>query len=559
MTNILDLAASGKADNVLRDMRVRSLFSPYYLVKVVLGYDKLSPTFHQLEMENFLNRWAAGERKQWIEWSRGFFKSTCFTIGTSIWIVLPFTEEDTTYALEELQIPEDVWFSRVGLHDQDATQLLSFETMDNGKKKVGEIKWHFEENELFRLLFPEIAYTGSESPWNNECLKIRRAGYGRRLPEGTFEAIGVGGALQSRHYRIVWEDDLIGMKATRSPSIMEESIRWHGLLSGAFEDASQQIRFGVSNRWGYHDLNSHIRANEPDFIFHCRSAWETNSEGEDVPTFPERYSLEALFQIRDSGSLTRYDFSCQYMNSPILAGGQEVDISKLHYYTVDDSGGIKCSCGSHYRPSQLLRYLHYDPFNAKGIRSVSCPSIVVIGTSSDKHIFPLDVFTTKGSYKNIFDKIFNWNDKWRPYIFTYEDVGHQNMTEHHIRSMEKTSEHSSKHRRLPTIIPVPTHNKAKEIRIRENLLPYVTGRGGQLSVRKEQLALISQLETFPNERLADDYDILDSLAQGGAKTKDGRVIWRFPVAAEEEETLKQDDEAFMQQLGQSYTLYEARA
>lgn len=558
MTDILELASSGKASNVLRDMRVRSLFSSYYFTKVVLDYVRLVSQFHQAEMENFLNRWALGEKKQWIEWPRGFFKSTCFTIGTGIWVVLPVSEEDTIYALEELRIPEEIWFKRVGLHDQDATQLLAFETMENAKKKVKEIRWHFEQNELFRLLFPEISFSGSESPWNDECLKIRRAGYGKRLPEGTFEAIGVGGALQSRHYRLVWEDDLVGMKATRSPSVMEETIRWHGLLHGAYEDASQQTRFGVSNRWGYHDLNSHIRANEPDFIFHSRAAWELTEEGVEKATFPERYSLESLFHIRDSGSMTAYDFSNQYLNSPILPGGQEVNISKLHYYTVAEDGQLRCSCGSTFYPRQLLRYLHYDPFNAKGVRSTSCPALMVVGTSSNKHIFPLDIFSTKGSYKNIYDKLFDLNDRWRPYIFTYEDVGHQNMTEHHIRSLEKMSEHSQKHRRFPTIIPIPTHNKAKEIRIRENLIPYVEGRGGQLSIRKEHLTLFSQLETFPNERLNDDYDELDALAQGGAKSKEGRVVWRFPLAEEEAEASKTDDETFMQQLGKPYSLFEVR-
>lgn len=549
---VLELASSGKAENLLREMRVRSLWSPYYFSKVVLGYKDLVPHLHLHDSEIFLNRWQDGIRKQWIEWPRGFFKSTLFTISTGMWVVLPTTDDDNAYAIEELGFSEAEWFARVSLHDQDATQLLAYETIDNAKKKLSEIKWHFEENEMFRTLFPEIAYTGNERPWNNECLKIRRVGYGQRQEEGTFEAIGVNGALQSRHYKIVWEDDLVGMKATRSEAIMAETIRWHGLLHGAFENASDQIRFGVSNRWGYNDLNSHVRQNEPDFVFYTRAAWEISEEtGQEVAIFPERYSMEALRKIENSGSMTAYDFSCQYLNDPQLPGEREAASDKLHKYTVDEMGIIKCSCGATFRPSQLVRMMHYDPFNAKGVHSTSCPAISVVGLATDKHIFVLDYYIAKGTYQQLYDQLFSMNDRWAPCKFSYEDVGHQNMTEHHIRSLEKTTEYKQAHRRFPPIVPIPTHNKAKEIRVREGLLPYIAR--GQVSYRDKQEAFRSQVDTFPNPCLSHDYDLLDCLAQGGSKDKNGILVWRWPTGEAEEITRKDEEQVLLEQLGKPYS------
>lgn len=545
-TDILTMAAQGDADNVYRDMRVRALYSPYYFTKVVLSYNELSPNLHQHDSELFIRRWIAGHRKQWIEWSRGFFKTTQFTIGTSMWVPLPYNDEDTSYALEVLGIDEQDWFDRMALHNQDVTQLLAFETITNAKKKVGEIRWHFEENEIFRWLFPEIAYQGTEAPWNNDCLKIRRAtDRGRRVEEGTFEAIGVGVALQSRHYDIVWEDDLVGLKTSTSETELEKTIRWHELLHGAFVDATNQVRFGVSNRWGYNDLNSYIRKNE-DFVFYTRSAWERNEEGELVSIFPERYSIEGLQGIQKR--MSKYDFSCQYLNTPVLPGEQEVSTEGIHTYEVAEDGQIQCSCGARFYASQLLRSLHYDPYNAKGPNSKSCPAVACVGTAIDKHIFLLEDFLGKGSYGKVYNKLFEFNDRWRPYKFTYEDVGHQNMTEFHIRQMEKFPEHLEKHKKFPTILPSPTKNKSNELRIREFLLPVF--QRYKFAYRKGNINFESQLETFPNATLDHDYDLLVALAQGAA------MPWRFPDSDDTVLANKAAEDAYKKKLGKPYSHYE---
>lgn len=555
--NILDLAETGQASKVLRDMRVRSLWSPYYFATVVLGYKELVNYLHGEELEGFVQRLIEGKTKQWIEWPRGFFKTTTFTITCGIWLVLPWDEEDTKYALDELHLPEDEWFARLTLHDQDATQLFAFETESNAVKKVSEVKWHFEENEIFRALFPEIAYQGTERPWTNNNIKIRRAGYGARSEEGTFEAIGVGGALQSRHYKVVWEDDLVGKKATDSETEMAKTIRWHGLLAGAFVDAARQWRFGVSNRWGFFDLNNHVRENEPDFVFHTISAWESGTkEGEEIPTFPidgtgrERYTMAALKRIRDSGSMTRYDFACQYMNRPMLPGDKEIGTEKLHEYKIETDGRMVCSCGSKFYPSQLQRYMHYDPYNAKGVRSTSRPAIAVVGTSTDQHIFLLHYFIGKGSYERIFDEIFHMNDVWRPQLFTYEDVGHQNMCEFHIKEIGKTETYKKDHRRFPRILAAPTQGKAKEVRVRENLIPFI--EKGKFSRRANQQMFDEQLETFPHSVPGHDYDLLDSLAQGAKH-------WHFPQSDEQTTLEKQEQDTYLEQLGKPYSKMEISA
>jgi hypothetical protein len=541
--DILALASEGKAADVVRDIRVRSLYSPYYFIKVVLGYRKLVDHLHHVELERFVTLWAQGALKQFIEWPRGFFKSTCFTIGCGVWGVLPLCDADSDYAIETLGFDEREWFARVALHDQDATQLYAFEIIDNAEKKVSEVKWHFEENSLFRSVFPEIAYDGSTQPWNTQQLRIRRVGARRRAPEGTFEAIGVGGALQSRHYSRVWEDDLVGEKAKKSASVMEQTIGWHGRLHGAFESAGQSPQFGVSNRWGYADLNSFIRENEPDFVFHTRSAIERDDDGREAPIFPEEYPVEVLNRIRHSGSMSSYDFSCQYMNTPIMPGENEVDVKKLHVYTVDGDGTIKCACGITTRASALRRYMHYDPYNAKGANSTSCPCVAVVGTHTSRHIFLLDYFLLKQGYTAVYDRIFHFNDVWRPEVFTYEDVGHQNMTEFHIRKISETSEYKTKHRRFPRLVGLGTHSTAKLDRIREGLFPHI--EKGAFAYRSKQTIFLDMLQKFPNRVFDHDYDLLDALAQGAG-------LWRFPETDEARLERDAGEDEYLAQFNRPY-------
>ncbi len=541
--DILTLAKTGNADDLVRSLRARSLFSPYFFTKVVLGYTQMVDHFHYVESERFINAWLNGVNKQWIEWPRGFFKSTQFTIGTSIWITLPVSTEDSQFAIEKLGIPDDEWFNRVSLHNQDVTQLLAFETIENAKKKIAEIKWHFEENQLFRNIFPEIAYTGVEKPWTKDCLKIRRVGYAQRQEEGTFEAIGVGVALQSRHYDIVWEDDLVGERAIKSETEMKRTIGWHERLSGAFIDAAKQVRFGVSNRWGYHDLNSHIRMHEPDFVFHTRAARELDSEGKLVPTFPERYSLQSLDDI--AGSMTAYNFSCQYLNRPILETAAEVPLARIHHYTIDVSNGLmRCSCGEIIDINSCTRYMAYDPYNAKNAMSRSRPAIAVVAGAPNRHFLVLDYTVLRDSYDKIFQKLVSYNNHWRPHLFVYEDVGAQNMVEHHLRTIQNTAEFTAeKNRRFPRIIAERPRGRAKEVRIRDYFLPVITN--ANLAIREEHRHLSDALGTFPNPVLDHDYDLLDALAYLAPHV-------RYPSVDDEDKSV---DEAMVEALTKSYSYY----
>jgi hypothetical protein len=187
--------------------------------------------------------------------------------------------------------------------------------------------------------------------------------------------------------------------------------------------------------------------------------------------------------------------------------------------------------------------MHYDPYNAKGAMSTSCPALAVVGCSADKHVFLLDYFLSKEKYGKVYDRIFRYNDVWRPSLFTYEDVGHQNMTAFHIQEIMKTAEYKAAHKPFPRIQGCPVHNTGNTTRIRENLFPVIEKK--KFAVRRKHQAFLTMLDTFPHPVMDHDYDLLVALAQGAP-------LWRFPEDVDTTDTRRAEEDAYLASFGKPY-------
>ena len=538
--DILTLASEGRAEDVWRSTRVRALYSPFYFSKVVLGYTKLTTSLHLPELELFASRWSRGYNRQVVQWPRAFYKSTSFTISCAIWGALPVSPKDHAFAQRLFTGPTlDEWNRRAALHDQNVLQVIAFETEANAIKKGREIRWHYERNEFFRSLFPEIAYTGKESSWTDKSLKQRRVGERERSDEGTFEFIGVGGALQSRHFDRMWLDDLVGKAARDSQAVMSATLEWFDLLYGNFVSAKirDQTRFVIGNRWAFNDLNSHIAERQPDVAFYTRAAVEIDENGVEYASCPEILDLEDISRLRRE--MSTVDFSCQYLNNPISSDQADLTADHLHTYTVSN-GTLTCSCGDTAHINSCRRYMHYDPYTAKAT-STSRPALVVTAVSPTSHVYILHTYMRRETYSAIFDNIFDLADRWRVDSFTYEDVGAQNMTEFYIRQRARASK-----THFPPITALKVGGKSKETRIRDYLFPVI--RAGRMSVHPSNAIIGSMLAAFPSHSFDHDYDILDALAQGA-------TVWRAPLSSEATEAIRTSDAAALAALSTPYTYW----
>ena len=321
---------SPKAQNTAH--RLNGLGSSYYFGKVILRKTRFKEYLHkewcELIEQDLL--------KEVIEIPRDHFKSTIFSELAPMWWALPFTQEDED--LMKMLGYDDRWIKWMKrAHDQDTRTLLVSENLKNACKLGRRIDKHYKENDFFRKLYPEIIPDGT-CMWSVETMTQKRTNKGSAFQgEGTFDYLGVDGALQSRHYNRCIQDDLIGKEALNSTLVMESSIEYHKLLVGAFDadptrPESDNDEIVVGNRWSYRDLNYHIRKHEQRFRITNHSALGGCCSKHPIgqPIFPDEFSANKLNGWKER--LGSYLFSCQFLNRPTPPGENKFKTVWLNHY-----------------------------------------------------------------------------------------------------------------------------------------------------------------------------------------------------------------------------------
>src|SRR5262249_43430549 len=188
--------------------------------------------------------------------------------------------------------------------------------------------------------FPEIL-PDSSCTWNDVSKTHKRTASG--MGEGTYDFLGVGGAVQSRHYDRIIQDDLVGRDAKNSELVMADTIEYHKLLGGVFDTEVEAKQLGdeviVGNRWGYYDLNGWIRENNQ--TRQVPWAIETNAaEGGCCDRHPAGtpiyFTKEVLEEVK--ARYTWEDYAHQFLNLAVLPGEcpfQEKWLMKYELYEKD--------------------------------------------------------------------------------------------------------------------------------------------------------------------------------------------------------------------------------
>ena len=516
---ILHIDTALPIEQQLRIHRINALGSLYYFIKIVLGRRRLTDSLH-LPLCRSLERFFI---KDLYELPRDHFKSTICSEGRPLWRALPFTaqDEDDFYKLGY----SDEFVARMRrLHNPFIKMLLVSANITNAAKLGYRIKRHVESNSVYRTLFPETLPTSQET-WTNFSLHMNRPKGADPHGEGTFDFLGVGGALQSRHYHEITEDDLVGAKAIESQSIMDKCIEFHQMVSGAFDTEDKDHdnpQLVVGNRWGYHDLNSHIREHESWFDIHSHGALggccEAHPEG--VPIFPEEFSEAKLAQRRKQWGA--YKFSCQWLNNPCAPEDADFQEAWLRYYEKKETflegrpleTRIVHSVYENEKPLSDLRLerlqlaMATDP-NHSGATGKCRHSIVVVGLSQIGNYYLLETFAKACSPEVYINKLYEIADRWQMTKLGIETVAAQKYLAYHIDYLNRV-----KGRRLKLIelkgeveSPDGTITRNKEWRIRNVLSPIF--ERGQFWVSKNSEEFRSEYITFPKGRFC---DILDALA-----------------------------------------------
>lgn len=500
--------------------RLNSLGSLFYFSKVTLKNRRLSENFHydiclNLEREHL---------KEILEVPRDHFKSTICSESAPMWWALPFSEEDADL-MRVLGYGEAwiKWMRRA--HNQDTRTLLISENITNAAKLGVRVDGHYKNNKFFTYLFPEIR-PNKHSTWTQFSMTHGRSANSKPHGEGTFDYLGVGAALQSRHYDRVVQDDLVGKAAIDSDTVMQKTIEYHKLLVGAF-DSNRDIALDndeivVGNRWSWRDLNSYIRENETYFRITNHSALggccELHPAGS--PIFPEEFSIEKL--ERFSKRLGTYLFSCQFLNAPTTPEASAFDEKLLRYYrwgketTGYGEDKISRTMIAHevdkgeaindIPVSNLQITMVVDP-NHSGEEGRCHHAITVVGVLKGKtkvdgdRIYLLDCWAESSSYDKFIAKIYELAEKYRLREFWLETIAAQRYLKYHLEFRNRVEGRKLKVRELKSA----RTKGAKNNRI---LALGPTFENRQFWIRRGDVGFIKEFTMYPN---APTKDILDTL------------------------------------------------
>lgn len=500
--------------------RLNALGSLYYFSKVILRKHRFTDELHLplcLQLESY-------HLKECIEYPRDHFKSTVASECAPMWWALPFTDKDEMYMRQIGYGDEWIrWMRRA--HNQNTRTLLVSENITNAKKLMSRISLQYQNNSFFRDIFEEIL-PSEKCKWTEESMTHLRTEDSTPQGEGTYDCLGVGGALQSRHYDRIVQDDLVGRKAIDSEAIMESTIQYHQLLVGAFDSSSinaveDNDEIVIGNRWSERDLAQWIRDTEPYFNFHTHSAMggccSAHPAGHVI--FPEEFSTEKL--MRWKARLGTYLFSCQFLNNPTAAGNTRWKEEYLNYYSFDfinpkivngEMIDKRVQIVHETKQGQVIKdilprnlriTMTVDPNHSEN-KGRCRHAIMVTGISSNpQRVYVLDVWAESSSYDSLVQNIFKLCDKWKLTEFWLETIAAQKLLKFHIDYRCKVEGRRLKVNQLKS----DYGENAKKRRI-DSLDPLI--ENGQLWIRRNaHLDLTVEFLKYPYGKTL---DILDTLA-----------------------------------------------
>lgn len=516
--------------------RLNCLGSFYYFISIGLNKNRLYRPLHGVMCES-LER---PKLKEIIEYPRDHFKSTIHSEAYPIWRALPFTDEDEA-AMRFLGY-DDAYIKWMHYaHDQDNRILLISETIKNATKLGVRIRGHYENNDFFRELFPEII-PDEKCIWTNDSLQHKRTKGGAAHGEGTFDFIGVGAALQSRHYKIIIQDDLVGRKALDSEVEMQKTIEYHQLLVGAMDSVtdygSQDVdEIIVGNRWAYNDLNSWVRQNEPYFNNRTHSALGgcCSAHPQGVPIFPTEFSIEKLERFRSR--LGQYFFSCQFLNEPVNPTDIKFNPNDLRYFKLEPdytqsedkldewgkpTGQKRYKVNIHHQvhdgqvisdinPAKLKRMMIVDP-NHSGNEGRCRSAITVTGVSTTpRRIYLLDVWAEACSPERFIQTIFNMAKAWKITDVYLETIAAQKYLLFHLKHLKKAREIEDPFFKQVKFLELKTAKTKNAKALRIEALGPIFERGEFWVPEAGATEFVEEYKSYPAGRLR---DVLDTLGYG---------------------------------------------
>ena len=488
-----------------------------------------------------------------LEDPRGYFKSSCSTIGCSLHMVWSDPVAGTPYKGCNTRI------------------VIASAKRENATNFLRMITWFVHENKFLRFLRPELYATGSEHvSKSTKQLSVKRS---MGFPEPTWDTVGAESGAASRHCDGGFMDDLIHEKNYKSPTEVANAIEF-AKYSSQLTGIEQSSRMFTGNQWDLYDLNNtYLKSAEVKDDIQIFSRGGTACSycflGRENVRAPDGTLLEHVHEKKifpllpmkahAGGPMTFADlakerrilgtriYMAQIENETLDASILDFQLNWLNYFAIwhdDDMNpyvifnewpaivpGSPEDGRKFIKRTIPLRDLRIYELVDPGLSERSTKArtaILTVGCERNgKRIFLLDCWAKAINVENVPDMIIKKYLQWKPFKIAIESVAAQRLigstvrriaaTEHHVRINEST------------IHPCFTGNAQKDDRIRASLGPIF--EAGQFFIQRDMADFIDEYRKFPRSQLKDILDALSFIAQ----------VWRTPshFTPEEREKRKQ--------------------
>lgn len=263
-------------------------------------------------------------RRLWL-WSRGFFKTTLITECHSVYLIL---------------------------NNPNIRMLLCSNTISVAEDMLKNIKNHFIGNVALRHFFKEFCPLpntvgkiefGTGQDFTVPCRKIMRK-------EPTMMVAGVGTNLTGLHFDYMKLDDLVTKDSVSNDTQIQSSKDYYASLRHLYDKAAVPREDVVGTIYHFNDLYYAVLQKSKLFK---ESFIPARING--VATFPERLPDEELDKLIADPSVGPWQFSTQYMLSPINPADAKFKEEWLKQY---DS-----------LPEGLAEYIQVDPASTQNKKS----------------------------------------------------------------------------------------------------------------------------------------------------------------------------------------------
>lgn len=374
--------------------------------------------------------------------------------------------------------------------------LLGNETSTNAQRFLGTIKTHAESNRRFRALFSHLIPTDPKQ-WSQEALTFIRKGV---YPTPTFDAIGMTGAMTSRHYTHLYIDDPISEEAAKSKLTMDDVITRLSKLFSLMDNPSKDTLDLVGTRWAFYDVYSYFMERFGKKMARFIRAAIENGQ----PIWPERFNLETLADIRNDPHMGEYMFSCLYMNNPRNADVQDFNIQDLKYWRW---GADEETLVLYGRDGEIEKVVERDDLDVVTTVDVRYgeridsdrDAVVTTGCTADGDAIVLDAWGSRTNPLEVISKLVQVIRTYQPRVIGIQKVGYEMSIKYHLLA-ELEREGLYAH-----IVPIKPGGPAKS-HIR-GLQPIAAT--GHLYILPTQHILRNELSEFP---LGQYDDVADALA-----------------------------------------------